>query len=340
MKTAALVDVGQVEVQERDQPTPADGELLVQVEACGVCKTDYHMYHGTFPVTTPLVLGHESAGVVVESASPHFDTGERVALNPTVPCNTCSACKAGRTNLCENNTSLGGAGDTIRDGAFAEYIAVPATNVEPIGDLETGVAALAEPLACCIHGVDRAGVESGDSAALIGAGPIGLLILQTLRNRGVSDIVVSEPDPQRRRLAAELGADQCVNPEEGDLTDTVQRRSGGVDIAIEAVGSTATIEQAEALTARGGVTLVFGVPPQDEAISLFPFDLFFEERSVVGAFSLTQRSFERAVALLRGGRIDADPLITHHLGLGELPEAFDRMDRGDGLKQVVRPKDN
>lgn len=196
--------------------------------ATGVCMTDYHIYHGAFAVEPPVVLGHESAGTVAAVGEDvrEFSVGERVAMNPVVPCNGCSACKRGATHLCAHNASIGGAGETVVDGAFAEYVRVPATNVEPVGDLPFRQAALAEPLACCVHGADRSGIEQGDSVAVVGAGPIGLLLLQTLRNRGAAPIAVAELDDDRRALAADLGADVTIDPTERDTVEAVREEVG------------------------------------------------------------------------------------------------------------------
>jgi len=339
MRAAALTDIGQIEVQERDRPIPGPDQVLIEVGACGVCMTDYHMYHGSFAVEKPVVLGHESAGTVVEVGEEvrEFEPGDRVAMNPIVPCNTCSYCKRGETHLCENHATLGGAGETVIDGSFAEYVIVPASNVADVGDLAFRKAALAEPLGCCIHGADRSGVEQGDSVALIGAGPIGLMLLQTFRNRGAAPIAVSEIDDDRRELAAEMGADLVVDPTEEDPVETIVDEIGHVDAGVEVIGRVPTIQQAHELTANGGNTLVFGVPDQDATWEINPFDIYFEEVDVRGSFAISQESFERAVTLLRTGRIDADALVTEEIGLEDIPSTFERMENAEGLKKIVRP---
>ena len=339
MRAATLTGVEEMEVEQRDRPVPGSDEVLVQVGACGVCMTDYHMYHGSFAVETPLVLGHESAGTIVQRGEgvTGFEEGDRVAINPVVPCNACSACKRGNSHHCEENTSIGGAGQTVIDDAFAEYVRVPATNVEDIGELPFQEAALAEPLACCLHGVERCGIEQGDSVALIGAGPIGLLLLQTLRNRGGCPIVVSEPDPDRRQLAAELGADIVVDPRETDPVEAIREPVGNVDVAIEVVGTTVTIKQAHRVTATGGNTLIFGVPAQEETMDINPFEIYFEEIDLKGTYALNQVAFERAVSLLQWGRIDAETLVTEEIALEEIPLAFEQMAATKGLKKIVRP---
>ncbi|MFC7027400.1 zinc-dependent alcohol dehydrogenase family protein [Halomicroarcula sp. GCM10025324] len=340
MRVAALTGVGEIEVQERDRPTPEPDEVLVEVGACSVCMTDYHMYHGTFPVDPPVVPGHESAGTVADVGADvdSVEVGDRVAVNPTVPCNVCSYCKQGDTNLCVSSTSIGGAAETVRDGAFAEYVRVPEMCVEDIGDLPFEHAALAEPLACCVHGVEVADLTPGDSVAIIGAGPIGLLLLQSFRNAGAGPIVVSELDDERRALAAELGADAVVDPNEVDPETAIPEAAGGkVDVGAEAIGLVPTIEQANAVTANGGTTLIFGVPSQDATLEVSPFDIFFNEVDYRGSFALNTDDFQRAIDMLQTGRIDADSVITEHIDLEDLPNAFKRMGDAEGLKKIVDP---
>ncbi|QIO21972.1 galactitol-1-phosphate 5-dehydrogenase [Haloarcula sp. JP-L23] len=340
MRASTLTGVGEIEVQERERPEPAAGEVVVEVGACSVCMTDYHMYHGTFPVETPVVPGHEAAGTVaaVGSDVTGFEAGDRVAINPTVPCNTCSYCKRGETHLCDNNTSIGGAAETVLDGAFAEYVRAPAISLEHIGDMSFERAALAEPLACCLHGVQQVDFTPGDSVAIIGAGPIGLLLLQAFRNAGAAPIVVSELDAERREHAAELGADVVVDPNEEDPEEAIPEAAGGkVDVGAEAIGLVPTIGQANAVTAKGGSTLIFGVPDQEVTMEVSPFDIFFDEVGYRGSFALNTEDFERAVTLLQHDRIDTETLITERIGLEDLPSAFERMANTEGLKKVVVP---
>ncbi|GGL44768.1 iditol 2-dehydrogenase [Halarchaeum grantii] len=312
---------------------------MVDVAACGVCKTDYHMYHGAFDIDYPQVLGHEAAGTVTAVGEDvrRVEVGDRVALNPTVPCGDCSYCKAGRETLCEDLTSIGGAADTVLDGAFAEKVRAPAGNVERIGDLDFETAALAEPLACCVHGVERAALDHGDSVVVIGAGPIGLLLTQTLRDAGAGEILVSEPVAERRTLALELGADYVNDPTETAVTDAASETLGAVDLAVEVVGFEATVQQAIDLTSPGGRTLVFGVPPEDATVEVRPFDYFYDEVELTGTYSLRPADFEVAVGLLRQGRVDVDPLVTDELPLADLPTAFERIDNSVGMKKIVHP---
>ena len=341
MQSVVLTGPREFETVDRDRPSPAPGEVLVAVGACGVCMTDYHMYHGTLSVDYPVVPGHESAGEVVETGDGvgSVSPGDRVAINPSIPCYECPACKRGRTTLCENFRGVGGAGEEILDGAFSEFVRVPARNVEPIGDLPYRIAAFAEPLACAIHGSDRVEMASGDTVVVVGAGPIGVLLVETFRNRGAGEIVVSEPIASRRSLATDLGADHAVDPTAADsVPDRIGDLVGSVDLAVEAVGTAATVEQALELTDSGGSTLVFGVPPEDATVEVSPFEVFYRELTITGSFSLTAHAFERAVTLLANDRIAVEPLITSELSLDEIGVAFDRMERNEGLKKVIVPR--
>lgn len=339
MKSAILTDVNAVEIDERQRPEPNGDELLVEVNACGVCTTDVHMYSGSLTVDYPMTPGHESAGEVVAVGDDvsDFEAGDRVAINPSIPCHECRACKAGRENLCEDLTSLGGAATHIIEGAFAEYVTVPAGNVEEIGDLDYRTAAFAEPLGCCVNGIDQIDLTSGETVVVVGAGAIGLLLTQLLRVSGAGTVVVSEPEPERREMALEVGADHVVDPTEVDPMKTIPELVGPVDVAIEAVGRPATIEQAHELTGPGGRTLIFGVPPEDAVVEIPPFDVFYEEREIVGTYSLTPDSFARAVSLLRNGRIDTDTLVTDEFSLDGLERAFEQMEARDGLKKIIYP---
>jgi L-iditol 2-dehydrogenase len=339
MRAATLADARTVEIEDRRRPEPGPDELLVEINACGVCTTDLHMYRGALAVEYPMIPGHESAGKIVEVGEnvTDFGDGDRVAINPSIPCYECRACKSGRENLCHDLTSVGGAAKHIVDGAFAEYVRVPVGNVEDIGNLDYRTAAFAEPLGCVINGIDQVDLTSGETVVVVGAGFIGLLLVQTLRASGAGTIVVSEPVAERRTLALDVGADHVVDPTDEDPTTVVPELVGDVDVAIEAVGFPETIEQAHTLTGPGGRTLVFGVPAEDATVELSPFDLFFEEREVVGSYSLTPNTFARAVTLLQNGRIDVDTLVTDEFGLDGLETAFDQMENREGLKKMVYP---
>ncbi|PSP86157.1 galactitol-1-phosphate 5-dehydrogenase [Halobacteriales archaeon QS_1_68_17] len=339
MRVAELRGPGSVAVDERDRPSPGRSELLVRVEACGVCATDHHLYTGALSAPYPLVPGHESVGEVVETGEgvERYGPGTRVAINPSVPCGECAHCKRGAENRCPDLRSIGGVAPRMSDGAFAEYVAVPAGNVEPVGDIPAATAAFAEPLGCCVHALGRVDLAPGDAVGVFGAGPIGLLLVDLLRTTGAGRIVVSEPVDGRRERAREVGATAVVDP---TAADPVEAMAGddGVDLAVEAVGLEQTLESAVAACGPGGTALVFGVPPEDASLSLDPFRVFSGELDLVGSYSLTPDSFARAVSLLRNGRIEPAGLVTGEYGLDDLPTAFEEMDRNEGLKKLVDPR--
>lgn len=342
MKASVLVDTNVVETQLVDVPRPDEDEILVRIGACGVCTTDYHIYRGEFVAEKPLIQGHESAGTVAKVGSEveGYKPGDRVAINPGIPCGHCRYCKRGRLNLCENYVSTGGAADEIDDGSFAEYVTAPQSRIEPIGDLPFTKAAFAEPLACVIHGLDRTNIEGSDTAVVLGTGPIGLKLAQALKYRGAGTVVAVEPIDDRRELAAELGADRTVDPTEYDIVEWVSDELDKVNVAIEAIGKPATIEQAFEVTSPGGTTLVFGVPPLNETISLSPFRLYYDEIDIHGSYAKTPRSFEQAVSMLRNDQIDIEPLITDVLNLDEVGDAYQHMRHSDGVKWMVVPEVN
>lgn len=339
MKTATLTDAHMMKIGDMERPEPGPGELLVEISVCGVCTTDLHMYKGNLTVDYPMVPGHESAGEVATTGDDvdDFQPGDRVAINPSVPCHECRACKSGRGNLCHDLTSIGGVAKHIIDGAFAEYVTVPVGNVERIGDLDYRIASFAEPLGCVINGIDQVDLTSGETVVVVGGGFIGQLLVQTLRASGAGTIVLSEPIAERREIGLKVGADHAVDPTDKEPATAVSDLVGDVDIAIEAVGFPETIEQAHALPGPGGRTLIFGVPPGDATVEISPFDLFFEEREVVGSYSLTPNTFARAVTLLQNGCIDVDTLVTDEFGLDGLETAFEQMESREGLRKVVYP---
>jgi len=304
--------------------------------------TDLHMYIWEFPVKTPVILGHEFSGEVAQVGKEVHDLreGDRVAVDPVLSCGVCDACIAGRDNLCESLRAIGGAGNIIVNGAFAEYTSVPQEAIGKIPpDMSFEQGAFVEPLACCIHGIDECRIRTGQTAVLIGAGPIGLLLLQLARIAGASTILVVDLKDQRLQLAKHLGADFVVNPSREDLRGRLMEITGGqgADVAIEAVGSLSTVKQALEIVKKGGRVTVFGVPPTKSAMEISPFDIYFREISIVGIYALTRDTFRRSIAMLRSGRIRIDPLITERFALDEIVKALTLAEKKEGLKKLIYP---
>lgn len=329
MRAAIINEPGSLTVGDRPEPTPAPDGVVVRVGACGICGTDLHIADGEFPPSPyPLVPGHEFAGTVTavgDRAPGGLRPGDRVAVDPSLFCGHCGYCRAGRGNLCSN---WGAIGDTV-DGAFAEYVAVPAANCHRLPDtVSMREGALVEPLSCAVHGMRRIGVEAGEEFLVVGAGTMGLLLQQLLQNSGAR-VTVVDRNSERLRLAADLGAGATA-------TDTADIAPGTFDAAVDVTGAPPAIEAAFDALGKGGRLLVFGVADENARVSLSPFRIYNEEITVVGSMAVLN-SFGAAVDLIASGSIETAPLLTHALPLEEFPEALAMMRAGTGVKVQVVP---
>ncbi len=311
MQAAVYEGVGRVRLVERPDPRPGVDELLVQVQASGICGTDRHIFHGESPARAPVILGHEFVGRVVavgDEVDPVW-VGRQVSVDPNVYCGQCDYCRDGRPQLCTHLEAIG----VTRDGGFAQYCVVPEKQALPVPEgLRVKEAAMAEPVACCVHGIDLAGIRAGQTVAVLGGGAIGLILAQLAWAQGAADVVVSEPAAPRRQIAAEIGL-EAIPPEElaGRLPD-------GADVVIEAVGARATTAQALEIARRGATVLFFGVTPMGQKIEVEPFQIYQKELTIKGS-ALNPFTQQRALALLGSGRVKVAPLITHTIDLADLP---------------------
>jgi 2-desacetyl-2-hydroxyethyl bacteriochlorophyllide A dehydrogenase len=334
---AAVIETPQrLALKEVPAPEPARGEVLVAVHASGVCGTDLHILQGDYWGDYPRIPGHEFSGVIAALGEgvTGLRAGDRVAVNPNLPCGRCRYCLKGRVNLCTANTAMG----VTRDGGFAEYCAVPAALVLPLpGAVSLLAGALAEPVSCCLHGMDRARPQLGDNVAILGGGTIGLILMQLARHAGAAHVVVVEPLGAKRDLALSLGAATALDPVAlGDgLADAVRAAAGGsVDLVIEAAGRQDTAQQALHLVSPGGTVLCFGVCPPEAEVTLRPHDVFFHEQTIIGSY-INPFTCTRALELLASGVVRVEPLVSHRLPLTETAEAFALVARGEATKAVV-----
>ena len=340
MSAAVLHGPGDLRVEPVDVPAVAPGEVLIQVSICGICMTDFHMYKWSFPVKTPVILGHELSGRVVDIGSnvTGFSVGDKVAVNPLLTCGACASCRSGRQNLCEHARALGGAGEVIVNGGFARFTNVPFTSVSRIPeDMSFEEGAFVEPVATCSHGVEMSHVRLGDAVVLIGAGAIGLIILQLLRMKGASCIIVSDFIEERRKMAEQLGADLTIDPSVQDDVQVVKESTNGrgADVVIEAVGASSSVLQALKMVKKGGRVNIFGVAPTAAKIEVSPFDVYFREIEIVGTYALTAEDFRRSISLVHSRRIKTQPIITDRFPLERIREAFLQIEKKKGLKKHV-----
>jgi 2-desacetyl-2-hydroxyethyl bacteriochlorophyllide A dehydrogenase len=330
MRAVVLDHPGSFRVADVPDPTPQAGQVVVKVECCGICGTDLHILAGEFPPTPyPITPGHEFAGTVVARGAdvkPDLPIGARVAVDPSLYCGYCRRCRAGRDNLCENWAAIG---DTV-DGAFAEFVAVPAVNAYRLPDhLDAQYGAMAEPLACAVHGMRRLGPVFGEPTVVIGAGTMGLMMLQLLLQAGAGPVAVVDRVGERLEVARKLGAAQAV-------TDAGALDGGRFSAAVDATGAPSAIEAAIGLLDRGGRMLVFGVSPAEAAIRVSPFRVYNDEITVTGSMAIL-RSFGQAVDLLASGAVDPRPLLSEPLPLEGFGEAVNRVRSGQGIKWHIRP---
>jgi len=327
MRAAIIDEPGKIRVGDVPDPKPEPRHVVVEVGACGICGTDLHIADGHFPPTPyPIVPGHEFAGEIVEVGAEvaGWSVGDRVAVDPSLFCGYCGPCREGRGNLCENWNATG---DTV-NGAFAQYVAVPAANCYRLPDhLTWQQGALVEPLSCAVHGVRRIGVEAGERFLVVGAGTMGLLMQQLLQSAGATVSVVDR-DANRLGRARDLGAAATATG--------VSELDDRFDAAVDATGAVPAIEAAFDSLRRGGRLLVFGVAPAEARIALSPFRIYNDEITVVGSMAVLN-SYGRALDLVANGSIDTATLLTHTLPLRDYPAALDLMRSGAGLKVQVVP---
>ncbi len=331
---------GQFEVRSMTFPAPSRKEVLIRVAACGVCGTDVHIFHGdkgSAEVTPPVVLGHEISGVVeqVGSAVTRLAVGDHVAVDPNSYCGTCRSCRMGHKQTCSHLTAVG----VTRDGGFADYCLVPEDQCFRIAPtIPLDYAAMTEPLACCIHGIDRACIRPGNTVCIIGAGAIGLLMLQLARLSGAAAVIQSEPIASRRFAALSLGADAVIDPRQENVKERFQELTGleGADVVIECVGNTTAVAQAFEVAGSGATVLLFSVPKAGSVHPLSLDDVYHKELTIVGSL-INPDTFERAVALLNSGRLNLQPIITHAFPVEQLKEAILMQMSEESIKVLVKP---
>ena len=331
---------GAFETREMPQRPLAEGEVLLKVAACGICGTDVHIYHGdkgSAEVTPPVILGHELSGTVAQVGAgvTRLKPGDRVAVDPNRYCGECHYCNIGKKQLCSNLFAVG----VNRDGGFAEYCYVPEDQCYPLSDgvpLEYG--AMAEPLACCIHGIDRAKIRLGDTVLVIGGGAIGLLMVQLAKQSGASLVILSEPAAIRRATGRQIGADGVIDPSCEDVSERLRQLTGtdGVDVVIECVGNTAATAQAFEAAKRGATILLFSVPKAGAIHSLSLEEVYQKELTILGSM-INPDTHQRAVDLINRGRIQLEPIITHRFPLEQVKEAILMQMSGQAVKVMVEP---
>ncbi|MEP1209798.1 MAG: zinc-dependent alcohol dehydrogenase family protein [Rhizobiaceae bacterium] len=308
MRATQLVAVGDIRTVEVPKPVPGPGEVLIQVEAAGICGTDRHLFKGEFPSVPGTILGHEFSGIVVESNDDGVAIGARVTCDPNHWCGECDQCRRGRVNLCPNNIATG----IGRDGGFAEFCIFPAARAHPLpADLDALHGAFCEPLACTLHGMDMGAAKPGERVLIIGGGVIGLLAVQLAHLAG-SEVMLLTRSASKQKLGRAVGADLVA----GTADQMRQQWPDGADLVVECAGVAATVEMAPGLARTGGRVVVLGVLPNGEKVSIEPFDMLFREVQMLFSF-INPFTHDRAARLIADGSISIAPLITRTIPIEE-----------------------
>lgn len=344
MKALVLTAPSTLELQDFPQPTPADDEVLVRIRACGICGSDIHGWDGSSGRRNPpLIMGHEAAGEIaaVGRSVQRFKPGDRVTFDSTVYCGECDDCRAGRINLCAHRRVLGvSPADYKQHGAFAEFLAVPARIVHPLPpSLPFEHAAMIEPVSIAVHAVGRLASHRPDVAVVVGAGMIGLLVVQALRWAGAKTIVALDLEPSRLELARSLGATHTFNSRTDDVPAAIARLTAGhgADATFEVVGLAPTVQLALQLVRRGGdVVLVGNLAPQID----FPLQSVVTRELTLHGTCGSAGEYPLCIDLIERRAIEVAPLIAARAPLEEGAAWFRRLSARDGgqyMKVILEP---
>ncbi len=335
MKVARLHGVGDIRLTDEPDPVPAEGESLVRVTAVGLCGSDLHWFTdggiGDAGLTSPLVLGHEMAGVLVGGP----DDGQRVAIDPADPCGVCEHCLEGNRNLCPT-VRFAGHGKT--DGGLRELMAWPSHLLHPVPDaLSAADTAVLEPLGVALHAMDLGKPRLGATVVVVGCGPIGLCLVQLARVAGAGRVIAVEPLAHRRAAADALGADESLDPHDPQILDLVSAATGGggAHLVIEAAGTDEAVDLAMHAARPGARVVLAGIPSEDS--TTFPASVARRKGLTILMSRRMKEMYPRTIALVERGLVDVASLVSHTFALAGAAEAFRVADDRTGLKVVVEP---
>ncbi|MCL2128602.1 MAG: alcohol dehydrogenase catalytic domain-containing protein [Treponema sp.] len=344
MKAAVYLDKDSMEVREVPTPVIDADSVLVKVHSCAVCGSDIRIFHhGNSRVKPPQILGHESSGEVAEAGAnvSRFKKGDRVAIGADVPCGECVFCEAGIGNNCQTNYAMG----YQFAGSFAEYVLLNKTviNYGPVHKIPEGMsydeAALAEPLACVLNAVELTGIRLGDTVAIIGAGPIGCMIIPVAYMSGAGKVIVIQRSKPRMEAAKKFGADVYVCSSEEDPISRVLEETGGLGADVIFTANPSPQSHADALKMaknRARVNL-FGGLPAGSTVTLDTNIIHYKELFVMGAHGSLPRHHRQAIDLIAARRPDIQPYISHRFPLDKIAGAFAAAEGHQGMRVVVKP---
>jgi len=334
----AVVFRGAGEWGLEDFPAPrieSDTDVLLKVDRVSICGTDIHILSVPpgHPATPGSILGHEYVGTVVDVGARvrELQPGDRVVIDPNITCGLCQYCRLGMSNVCENMTSLG----IFRHGGLAQFNLAPAKALHKISrDVPLDRATLAEPLSCVLHAFEKSSLGPGESVAILGGGPIGLLFLLLFKTAGAGKVFLIEPVAFRRQMAERLGADGVIDPKTQNTAAEVKAATLiGADIVVDAAGR--LLPESLELVRRGGRVILFGMDQHAERqVNQHPITRY--EISIFGSY-IQRMAFPKVVRLLEAGRLPVEKLVTHRLTLSEIGRGFEAMRAGEAIKVAVAP---
>ena len=328
MRATKLYSTGDIRTVNVDVPSPAENEILIKVEAAGICGTDRHLYHGEFPSVPDKILGHEFSGIVVDSGKTDIAEGARVTCDPNTWCGACSQCRRGRVNLCVNNLATG----IHRDGGFAEFCVFPASKAVVLpNEINPLYGAFCEPLACTLHGMDMGAVSEGETVLVIGGGVIGLMAVQLAKLSG-AEVMLLTRSPEKQSLGINIGADYAVGTESGVRNIWPD----GADLVVECAGVSVTVTMSHKLARSGGRVVILGVISQGEKVPIEPFDMLFREIQMHFSF-LNPFTHERAAKMIAEGTINVSPLVSRVISLEEAALAIASPPPKGEVRAIVVP---
>jgi len=326
MKALVIEKPGTAKIETVQIAPVGERDLRVKVKASGICGTDVHIFRGEYLGSYPVIPGHEFSGVVEETGEKvtRFKVGDRVAVEPNISCDNCSACLNNRQNFCERWNAVG----VTLPGGMAEYAVVPEKAAFNIGELPFLSGAFVEPLSCVLHGVERARVKLADKVLILGAGPIGILLSKAMQLQGASEITQVDLNQSRLELAKKNGALKVCTS-----LDELKRDS--FDVVVDASGSTFLMEKALDFVRKGGTVLWFGVPRRDAKLELPAFTIFEKGLFLLSSYTSVRNSIQ-AVELLKNGKIDVAPLVSHQLPLEDFARGVETIEKGlEGVLKIV-----
>ncbi len=334
MKAVFSKEKGKVVVEEISVPEIRDGELLVKMMACGICGSDVEKVFGDYGMGSKRI-GHEISGEIAKSKNKEFSVGQRVFVRQRVPCYKCHYCELGDHTVCDLFQKT-----NVEPCGLAEYFAVSETHVANGGvtlipeNVSFEEAAVAEPLSCCIRGIEKTNLQKGNSVVIIGAGPVGIMNALVLKNKGIEKILLVDINEPRLEFAGKYG--RTINSTKEDLEDTVKKETGiGADLVVIAVSNMKVFDQALKIVRKGGKILLFGVPPKNSEIRLDANYLFSNQISIITSVYSVKKEVEAALNLISAGKVDVKQLITHRFAIQDSQRAFELAHKAENAMKIV-----